>query len=154
MTTVPARHKTAMVAAAILAGGCAFVAPVIRQTDGWTIALLDIRDGIGFMQSMSYTAYSAPPGYRFLHFNFKFKNDATVPRQFGYDSCDIDLGTERIVPSVVTASAGIATVINGDEIYSPGESSHRFLTFSYPKGRAPTRVQCAGAVFVLAERKR
>jgi hypothetical protein len=135
------------VVAAIVAGGCATMPDVVRRTEDWTLTLQRVSDGPNYLAPIGYTAYKPARGTRFIHTYLKIRNDAATLRGFGYDSCNLDLGEQRIVPSLVTNYYGVQDVVKGDEDYEAGESSHRMLTFSYPKGLNPTRLQCGGVTF-------
>jgi len=148
MFAAPTLGKAAVLAmAGLLCGGCATMPDVVRTTEGWTLTLQRVSDGPNYVAPIGYTAYKPAHGARFIHMYMKIRNDAAMLRGFGYDSCNLDLGEQRIVPSLVTISMGVLDVVKGDEDYEAGESSHRMLTFSYPKGLNPTRLQCGAVTF-------
>jgi hypothetical protein len=123
---------------------------VTKQTDGWTMNLWRLTDGPNSITPSGHTMYEPAAGQRLIHAYFKFTNDAPKERVFSYNACDLDLDdTQVVLPSLVTRAAGLMTVIDDKESYPPHDSSNRCLTFSYPIGRMPTRIRCAGVAIEI-----
>ena len=140
----------ALVGAAL--AGCApalISEPVTERSDGWTFVLERFYDGPNEVHVSGYTAYEPERGQRFLHAYLKFRNDAAAPRAFGYDTCELDLDGGAVLPSLVVRYNGIAAVMEKNETYAPGEERARHLTFAYPEGKLPTRLQCAAVTFPI-----
>src|SRR3954462_11997211 len=92
------------VAVALTAIGCGTAlisSDVERRADEWTIVLQMLRDGPNQVRPMGYTVYEAPSGERLIHAYLKVRNDSRQSRVFGYDSCDLDLGQERVLPGLI-----------------------------------------------------
>jgi hypothetical protein len=151
MTAVRPSTRAALLAAAAACAASCTILNIVRQTEGWTLTLQRASDGPNYVKPAGFTAYKPPHGARFINLYLVIKNDAGEARWFGYDSCAVDLDNEWLVPSLVTSYMGLLVKINGNEEYSAGESSHRMLTYAYPKGRSPTRARCGGAIFELTE---
>jgi hypothetical protein len=142
----------AAVAAFVLCAGCGTVlinSDVERRGDGWTMTLQRLSDGPNQVQPSGYTVYSAPSGSRLLHAYFKFKNDSGQPRVFGYDSCDMDLKGDKVLPGMVFRYNGIMSEMDRAETYDAGETNYRHLAFVYPDGPLPTRIQCGSLTFAV-----
>ena len=101
------------VLASIGCGTTLISSDIERRADEWTIVLQRLRDGPNQIQPMGYTVYEAPSGERLIHAYLKLRNDSRQSRLFGYDSCDLDLGEERVVPGliIVLAAAWMGFVI-------------------------------------------
>jgi hypothetical protein len=129
-------------------------APIEKQADGWTVRLDSMTEGgnappVGAGVFTVGTIYTPADGQRFLHMFLKIRNDAQAKRTFHYDACDLDLGEEHVTPGLVTNYNGPVRQIDVAEAYDSGEESPRWLIFSYPEGRYPTRFRCGGATIDL-----
>src|SRR4051794_24670259 len=83
-----------LVALALGETGCAsFVirGDVIKSTDGWTFDLTRLINGTNPQLDGKPTWALPPDGDHWLWAFIHVRNDATVPRVFGYDSCSLDL---------------------------------------------------------------
>jgi hypothetical protein len=121
--------------------------PIERQADAWTIRLERMAEGfdsppLGAGVFTPGTIYKPEDGQRFLHLFMKIRNEAPAPRTFSYEGCDLDLSDGRITPGVITNYNGVAQEIAKSESYSPGDEKSRWLIFSYPEGKYPTRLKC------------
>jgi hypothetical protein len=121
--------------------------PIERQSDGWTVRLDRMAEGydsppLGAGLLTPGTIYKPDDGQRFLHLYLKIRNDAATRRPFHYDQCDLDLGDRHIEPGLVINYNGPVHEIPTPEAYDAGEESARWLIFSYPEHRYPTRLQC------------
>jgi hypothetical protein len=128
--------------------------PIEKQADGWMVRLDSMTEGgnappLGAGVLTVGTIYEPPDGHRFLHLFLKIRNDATAKRTFRYDACDLDLGDAHVTPAVITNYNGPVRQIDTTESYDGGEESPRWLIFSYPDGRYPTRFRCGGATIDL-----
>jgi hypothetical protein len=142
-----------LVLLALAAAGCGTTLisdAVTERGDGWTMVLDRFSDGPNSVRPMGYTEYQPKSGQKFLHAWLRFRNDAGAPRTFGYDACDLDLeGGADVLPSLVVRYNGVATLMERNETYAPGEESARHLTFAYPEGKLPTRLRCATVTFAI-----
>jgi len=120
---------------------------VERRADEWTIVLQVLRDGPNQVRPMGYTVYEAPSGERLIHAYLKVRNDSRQSRVFGYDSCDLDLGQDRVLPGLITRYNGVMSKLDSTEMYPPGDVNYRNLSFTYPEGRLPTRLKCGNMTF-------
>ena len=133
--------------------GCAtslIQGPIEKQADGWTVRLDSMTEGgnappVGAGVLSVGTIYTPADGQRFLHLFLKVRNDAPVKRTFHYDSCDLDLGEAHVTPGLVTNYNGPVMQIDTAESYASGAENPRWLIFSYPEERYPTRFRCGGA---------
>jgi hypothetical protein len=117
--------------------------------DGWTFILQRFSDGPNSITPMGYTEYEPERGQRFLHAWLKLRNEAAAPRLFGYDACALDLDGGNVLPSMVVRYNGVASVMEKNETYAPGEENARHLVFAYPEGKLPTHLQCATVSFPI-----
>jgi len=136
-----------VVLASIGCGTTLIGSDVERRADEWTIVLQYLRDGPNQIRPMGYTVYEPPSGSRFIHAYLKVRNDSRQTREFGYDSCDLDLGGEGVVAGLITRYNGVMSEMDKKEIYPPGDVNYRNLTFTYPEGRLPTRLKCGNVTF-------
>jgi hypothetical protein len=120
---------------------------VTRQADGWVIVLERLRDGPNSFQPVGHTIYHPQSGERLIWSYIKVQNNTGQTRVFGYDACDLDLGADRILPAFVTRYNGVASELDRNESYPPGDVNTRLLIYSYPEGRLPTRLKCADMTF-------
>jgi hypothetical protein len=72
----------------------------------------------------------------------KIRNDAPTRRVFHYDGCDLDLSNDHVPTGLIINSGGIVRQIETTEPYEGGEQNSRWLIFSYPEGKYPTRLEC------------
>jgi len=136
----------------VLAAGCGttlIADTVTRQADGWVFNLERLRDGPNSFQVTGNTIYKATAGDRLIWAYFKIQNSGNQTRVLGYDACDLDLGEQRVLPAVVTRYNGIASELEKNESYPPGDSNYRILIYAYPEGKLPARLKCAGMVFEI-----
>lgn len=139
-----------VVVAVALTAGCGTVlisSDVERHGDGWSLTLQRLADGPNEIQPMGYTAYSAPSGSRLMHAYFRVKNDSARPRVYGYDSCDLDLKGDKVLPAMVLRYNGVMSQMERVETYAASETNYRHLVFVYPDGPLPTRIQCGALTF-------
>ena len=139
----------AVALAVVAAAGCIpFImrGDVIRHDAGWTITLEALKDGPNSLQTGGDNTYAVPEkGLRFLWAWVKIRNDINATRVFGYDSCDMDLDDDAVLPTIVGWLFG--TIDERQESYAPGQIRDRRLIFSYPDGRLPTRIRCGNMIF-------
>ena len=144
------RGTVLVVAAVALSAGCGTVlisSDVERHGDGWSLTLQRLSDGPNQVQPMGYTVYEAPSGSRLMHAYFKIKNDSAQPRVYGYDSCDMDLKGDKVLPNMVLRYNGVMSEMDRAETYAGFETNYRSLVFVYPDGPLPTRIQCGALTF-------
>jgi hypothetical protein len=120
---------------------------VTRQADGWVFILERLRDGPNSFAVTGNTIYKAESGQRLIWAYFKIQNSTNQTRVLGYDACDLDLGDGRVLPAIVTRYNGVASELEKNESYPPGDVSYRLLIYSYPEGRLPARLKCADMIF-------
>jgi hypothetical protein len=124
--------------------------PIERQADGWMVRLDSMTEGgnappVGAGVFTVGTIYTPPDGQRFFHLFLKIRNDDTAKRTFHYDACNLDLGDASVTPGLVTNYNGPVVQIDMAEPYETGAEEPRWLIFSYPEGRYPTRFRCGGS---------
>ncbi len=149
--TSTARRLGAVLALAVAAGavgGCiGFImrGDVVRQDAGWTITLEALKDGPNSLQTGGDGTYAVPPkGLRFLWAWVKIRNDLNATRVFGYDSCDMDLDDDAVLPSIVGWLFG--TIDERRRAMRPARRATA-ASSSYPNGRLPTRIRCGNTIF-------
>ena len=118
---------------------------VVESADGWTFNLTRLVAGPNPQLDGKPTWAVPPDGDRWLWAFVHVRNDAPVPRVFGYDSCSVDLDDRFVVPSLIGNYVFI--LAHRSETYQPGEDSYRRLIFAYPIGRVPRALRCGNAVF-------
>lgn len=137
---------------AFLLTGCGTVLlnqPVERKAKGWTITLTRYRDGPNGFAQADGTRLVSSDGQRFLWAYVTVRNDAATPRKFTYNRCDLDLGGDAILPSFVAWDFVLNQLADETEDYNAGGYRTRKLVYTYPEGRAPTRLRCADVEFPL-----
>ena len=118
---------------------------VIKSADGWTFNLTRLVNGTNPQLDGQPTWAVPPDGYHWLWAFIHVRNDARVPRVFGYDSCSLDLDDRLVVPSIV--GNFFFVMDDRSETYTPGQDNYRRLIFAYPIGRVPHALRCGNAVF-------
>jgi len=137
-----------LVALALGGSGCVsyvIKGDVIKSTDGWTFDLTRLVNGTNPQLDGKPTWALPPDGDHWLWAFIHVRNDATVPRVFGYDSCSLDLDDHFVVPSIV--GNFFFVIDDRSETYAPGQDNYRRLIFAYPIGRVPHALRCGNAVF-------
>jgi hypothetical protein len=123
---------------------------VRSSADGWSLnidALTDGPDGFA-VSGMPSKSYTPADGERFFRLRISLRNDGPGPREFNFDRCDLDDGRNAIVPALI-ATAPITVEADRASKLRSGESVERWLVFSYPRNRSPTRLSCAPMVIRL-----
>src|ERR1044071_3898404 len=130
----------------VLAAGCGttlIADPVTRQADGWVFNLERLRDGPNSFQVTGNTIYKATAGDRLIWAYFKIQKSGNQTRVLGSDPASVALGEQGVPPAVVTRYNGIASELEKNESYPPGDSNYRILIYAYPEGKLPARLKCA-----------
>ena len=139
---------------ALWSGACARTVmeqPINRQGDGWTLVVRKVTDGPNGVDTGN-VAYTPKKGDRFIWVSITLRNDQRQARKFNFDRCDLDRGTDAIVPGFVNHDMfGYAVEMNREPELAPGESIDRRLIFPYPKVQSPTRLTCAPMVIPLPQ---
>lgn len=128
--------------------------PVERAAKGWTVTLVNYRDGPDSYQPTPTPFTSdvrtlAEDEERFLWVFLNVRNDQASPRVFTYDRCDLDLGTQAILPVIVAYDGFISDYTDKAEEYKAGERKVRKLVYSYPRTQFPKRLRCTDFEFAL-----
>jgi hypothetical protein len=118
---------------------------VIKSADGWTFDLTRLVNGTDPQLDGKPTFAVPPDGDHWLWAFIHVRNDAPVPRVFGYDSCSLDLDDRFVVPSII--GNFFFVIDDRSETYKPGEDNYRRLIFAYPIGRVPHALRCGNTVF-------
>jgi hypothetical protein len=115
--------------------------PVHRTGDGWELTVTKVTDGPNAF-SMGSVNYHPGDGERFVFAHVTLRNPSAAPRKFSFDRCDLDAGSQAVLPAMVSFGT-----LNSDSNREPelaaGETIERRLVFSYPMHISPTRLQCA-----------
>ncbi len=122
--------------------------PVTHQADGWTITVRRLKDGPNSFP-MGTVTFVPPSGDRLMYLTLTIRNDAPTKRDFSYDACDLDAGSDARLPTLIDRDAAINMFADKVESYDPGEERGRRLIYAYPEGQFPTRVKCAYSTFPL-----
>jgi hypothetical protein len=136
----------------ILTGGCGstlYTGALKNERDAWTVVLTELRDGPNSYTHSNIT-YKPESGKRLLWVGLTLKNGETAPRRFNYEACELDLGSEGVIPGLVTYTVVMGNSVMDKEVeFAAGEEKKRYLAFPYPKDRLPTRFSCAGIPIAL-----
>jgi hypothetical protein len=126
--------------------------PVNRLGDGWTLVVRKLTDGPNGIDQGN-VIIKPKKGDRFIWVSITLRNDQGQARKFNFDRCDLDLGSDAVVPGVVThdMSIGYLSDMNRAPELEPRESIERRLIFAYPQGQSPTRLRCEPMVFPLPQ---
>jgi hypothetical protein len=139
---------------AALAGvaGCGTVlydVPTTRAADGWTITVRRLKDGPNSFPMGAGVDFVPPDGHRLMYLTVTIRNDAPTKRDFSYEACDLDAGSEGVLPGLIDRDAAIHMLADKVESYAPGEERGRRLIYAYPMGVFPSRVKCGYSTFEL-----
>jgi hypothetical protein len=140
------------VAGLIAALGCGTVlyeVPTTRQADGWTITVRRLKDGPNSFPMGAGVNFVPPDGHRLMYLTVTIRNDSAAKRDFSYDACDLDAGSEAVSPGLIDRDAAVNMLADKVESYDPGEERGRRLIYAYPGGGFPTRVKCGSSTFEL-----
>ena len=151
----PSLTLTAILALGPLAGGCAHTVLDQRtdlRGDGWTLTVHKVTDGPNRFDTGNIV-YKPESGERFIWVVVTLHNDEGQPRKFSFDRCDLDAGSDVMVPTKVDHDlpVGYDTDLAHEPELAGGESLDRRLMFVYPKDRSPTRLRCAPMVLALPQ---
>ena len=126
--------------------------PVHRDGDGWTVTVRKVTDGPNGVDQGD-VLFKPKKGDRFIWVALTLRNDQGKARKFSFDRCDLDMGSDVIVPGIVTHDMAIGYLSNfpREPQLAAGESIDRRLIYPYPKGRSPTRLRCAPMAFALPQ---
>src|SRR3954470_3209003 len=143
-----ARAASLLVTLALAGTGCVsyvIKGDVIKSADDWTFDLTRLVNGTNPQLDGTPTWAVPPDGDHWLWAFIHVRNDARVPRVFGYDSCSLDLDDRFVVPSIV--GNFFFVMDERTETYAPGQDNYRRLIFAYPIGRVPHALRCGNAIF-------
>jgi hypothetical protein len=148
------RFSSAVAVALLLfASGCAesiLQRPASASAGAWNIATKDVLDGAN-AYSTGTTTFEPQDGQRFLWVEVELTNTSPQKRRFNWDRCDLDDGADAYLPGVVVERTGLGSApVAGVEILAPGDKLDRWLIFSYPEKKWPTRLKCGDVVVPLA----
>jgi len=144
-----------LLSVALWLGGCARTVmdqPINRAGDGWTLVVRKVTDGPnGF--DKGNIVIKPKKGDRFIWVMITLTNNGRQPRTFNFDRCDLDLGSQFVVPGMVNHDMviGYDTEMNRAPELAGGESIDRRLVFVYPVGQSPTRLHCEPMVYPLPQ---
>ena len=126
--------------------------PINRVGNGWTLEIRKVTDGPNSIDEGDIIL-EAKDGERLIWVALTLRNDEPQPRTFNFDRCDLDMGTQAVVPSTVTHDMlmGYASEMNRAPELEPEESIDRRLVFVYPQGQSPTRLRCEPMEFPLPQ---
>jgi hypothetical protein len=121
-----------------------------RQNDGWTIVFHKLADGPNGFTSRGATDYHPESGERFLWVTLSVRNDAASARQFPFDSCALDMGSNTYLPLYVGMNFGTQAEVTKTPDLAAGEEITRKVAYGYPEGRFPEHLICFGNEISLA----
>jgi len=126
--------------------------PINRAGDGWTLVVRKVTDGPNGVDQGN-VIIKPKKGDRFIWVHLTLHNEQRQARKFSFDRCDLDAGADVILPGIVThgSSMGYLSDFPREPQLDGNESVDRRLIYAYPKGRSPTRLQCAPMVFPLPQ---
>jgi len=142
-----------LIASASIMSACAVTlvyGPIESNADEWKLVLVKLRRGPDSYKTSS--GYIEPEsGAWFLWLDVRLKNETASTRRFNYESCDLDAGEHRVLPSIVHVDPD--SEAPDWEKLEPSEEITRTLIFSYPDGRMPTRLKCGALSIPLKLRQ-
>ena len=119
--------------------------------DGWTLTVRKMTDGPNRFDT-GHIVYEPNDGERLIWVIITLRNDEQQARKFNFDRCDLDAGSDAMVPGKIDHDLPFSDVdMNHEPELAPGESIDRRLVFVYPKDRSPTRLRCAPMVLPLPQ---
>ena len=126
--------------------------PINRAGDGWTLVVRKVTDGPNGVDQGNVNI-KPEKGHRFIWVALTLSNDQRQARKFSFDRCDLDMGSNFVVPGIVThdMAIGYPSDFPREPQVDPGESIDRRLIFPYPIGQSPTRLRCEPMVFPLPQ---
>lgn len=136
----------------LLLAGCASTLmnqPVERQAKGWHMVLENVKDGPNSYARGDNVHFVPPDGMRFLWFTIRLQNTESTRRSFNYDRCDLDSGSDAVLPALIDKNAFINIMADKEEDLDPGEEISRRLAFAYPDDKLPTRLACGELIVEL-----
>lgn len=137
------------VALLLFASGCGqsiLQRPASASAGAWNIKTEDVLDGVNAYNTAA-GSFEPGAGQRFLWVEVKLTNISPQKRRFNWDRCDLDDGSDAYLPGVVVERSGIGSApVAGVEILAPGDKLDRWLIFSYPEKKYPTRLKCGDVV--------
>jgi hypothetical protein len=123
--------------------------PATNKADDWTITVTLLKDGPNSFPMGNGVNFVPADGDHLMYVTMTIRNDARSAREFSYDACDLDAGSQVVLPGLVDRDMAIHALTDKVESFDPGQQRGRRLIFSYPAGSAPTRVKCGNATFPL-----
>jgi hypothetical protein len=124
--------------------------PVEREAKGWHLVLETVKDGPNDYARGDNVHFVPPSDSRFLWFKIRLRNTESTRRAFNYDRCDLDSGSDAILPAIIDKDAIINIMADKVEELDPGEEITRRLAFAYPEDRFPSRLSCGELVVELS----
>jgi hypothetical protein len=121
-----------------------------RQSDGWAIVFHKLADGPNGFTSRGAIDYHPESGERFLWVTLTVRNDAASARQFPFDSCALDMGSNTYLPLYVGMNFGTQAEVTKTPELAAGEEITRKVAYGYPEGRFPEHLICFGSEIPLA----
>jgi hypothetical protein len=146
------RIVTITFCAGLAATGCASTLmnqPVERAAKGWRLVLEQVKDGPNSYARGDNVHFVPPDGARFLWFTIRLRNTESAARTFNYDRCDLDSGSDAILPALIDKNAFINIMADKEEELAPGEELSRRIAFAYPDDKLPSRLACGELVVEL-----
>lgn len=123
--------------------------PATQQADGWTITVTLLKDGPNSFPMGNGVNFVPADGDHLMYVTVSVRNDAKAAREFSYDACDLDAGTQVVLPGLIDRDMAIHALADKVESFDAGQERGRRLIFSYPAGAAPTRLKCGNSTFSL-----
>lgn len=111
-----------------------------------------MTDGPNGFTSRGAIDYHPESGERFLWVTLSVRNDAASARQFPFDSCALDMGSNTYLPLYVGMNLGTQAEVTKSPELAAGEELTRKLAYGYPEGRFPEHLICFGNEIPLARK--
>jgi hypothetical protein len=124
--------------------------PATNKADDWTITVTLLKDGPNSFPMGNGVNFVPADGDHLMYVTLTIRNDARAAREFSYDACDLDAGSQVVLPGLIDRDMAIHALADKVESFDPGQERGRRLIFSYPAGATPTRVKCGNSTFSLA----
>ena len=120
-----------------------------HATDDWTFEISEYKDGPNAWTRPDNTTFKAADGERFLWVKLKIRNNSQRPRSLNVQTCSLDLDANAALPGLALYEGILVGQVDLQKNFDPGEEIERKLAWSYPEGRWPHRLTCAGVDFPL-----
>jgi len=137
----------------LLALGCSSTLmnqPVHSEARGWEVTVREVSDGPNSL-NVEMRRYVPADGDRFIHVFLTLKNASGAKREWNWPRCDLDHGSDSVVPTLDLYDTLILAPVGAVESVDAGDKIERRIVFAFPQdGPLPTRLRCGEVVVPLA----